>query len=107
MEEELDQIDKNETWECVPRPRNKNVIGTKCVFRNKMNEDGKVIRNKDWLVCKGYGKIKGIEFEEKFAPVARIEAIIMILAYAFSKYIKLYQMDVKSSFLNGELEEEV
>ena len=63
MEEELDQIEKNETWELVPRPNNKNVIDTKWVFRNKMNEDGHVIRNKVRLVCKGYAQIEGIDFE--------------------------------------------
>ena len=105
MEEELDQIEKNETWELVPVPNNKNVIGTKWVFRNKMNEDGQVIRNKARLVCKGYAQIEGIDFEEIFAPMARMEAIKMILAYACSKDIKVYQMDVKSAFLNGDLEE--
>ena len=54
MEEELDQIQKNETWELVPRPKNKNVVGTKWVFRNKLNEEGQVTRNKACLVCKGY-----------------------------------------------------
>ena len=72
-----------------------------------MNKDGLDIRNKARLVCKGYAQIEGIYFEETFAPVARMEAIIMILAYACSKDIKVYHMHVKSSFLNGELEEEV
>jgi hypothetical protein len=107
MHEELDQIVKNDTWELVPRPKNKNVIGTKWVFRNKLNEDGQVTRNKARLVCKGYAQIEGIDFEETFAPVARMEALCFILAYACSKKVKVYQMDIKSSFLNGELEEEV
>jgi hypothetical protein len=107
MEEELDQIEKNETWELVPRPKDKNVIGTKWVFRNKLNEDGQVTRNKARLVCKGYAQVEGIDFEETFSPVSRMEAVRLILAYACSKKIKVYQMDVKSSFLNGELEEEV
>ena len=107
MGEELDQIEKNETWELVPRPKDKNVIGTKWIFRNKLNEDGQVIRNKARLVCKGYAQIEGIDFEETFAPVARMEAIRMILAHACAKNIKVYQMDVKSAFLNGNLEEEV
>ena len=59
MNEELDQIEKNQTWEIVPRPQNKNVIGTKWVFKNKVNENGKVIRNKDGLVCKGMLRLKG------------------------------------------------
>jgi hypothetical protein len=107
MDEELDQIEKNDTWELVPRPKNKNVINTKWVFRNKLNEDGQVTRNKSRLVCKGYAHVEGIEFEETFSPVARMEAICLLLSYACSKNIKMYQMDVKSYFLNGELEEEV
>ena len=107
MHEELEQIEKNSTWELVPRPTDKNVIGTKWVFRNKLNEDGQVIRNKARLVCKGYAQIEGIDFEETFAPVARLEAIRMFLALAAYKTFKVFQMDVKSAFLNGLLEEEV
>jgi hypothetical protein len=107
MDEELDQIEKNDTWELVPRPKTKNVISTKWVFRNKLNEDGQVTRNKARLVCKGYAQIEGIDFEETFSPVARMEAIRLLLAYACSKNVKVYHMDVKSSFMNGELEEEV
>jgi hypothetical protein len=91
MEEELDQIEKNETWELVPRPKDKNVIGTKWVFRNKLNEDGQVTRNKARLVCKGYAQVEGIDFEETFSPVSRMEAVRLILAYACSrksKYIR-------------------
>jgi hypothetical protein len=95
MDEELDQIENNDTWELVPRPKNKNVIGTKWVLRNKLNEDGHVTRNKTILVCKGYAWVEQIDFEEKFAPVARMEAIPLLLAYACSKNIKVYQMDVK------------
>jgi hypothetical protein len=98
MDEELDQIEKNDTWELVPRPKNKNVIGTKWVFRNKLNEDGQVTRNKARLVCKGYAQIEGIDFEETFSPVAIMEAIHFLLAYACSKNVKVYQMDVKSVF---------
>jgi hypothetical protein len=65
----------------VPRPKNKNVIGTKWVFRNTLNEDGKVTRNKDRLVCKGYAHIEGIIFEETFSPVSRMEAICLLLDY--------------------------
>jgi hypothetical protein len=89
----------------VPRPKNKNLIDRKWVFRNKLNEDGQVTRNKGRLVCKGYAQIEGINFEETFALVSRMEAIHFLLAYACSKNIKVYHMDVKSSFLNGELEE--
>jgi hypothetical protein len=74
----------------VPRPKNKNVIDTKWVFRNKLNEDGQVIRNKARLVCKGYPQIEGINFEKTFSLVARMEEIWFLLAYACSKNVKLY-----------------
>jgi hypothetical protein len=99
----LDQIEKNDTWELVPRPKNKNVIDKKWVFKNRLNEDGQVTRNKARLICKGYAQIEGIDFEETFSPVVRMEAIQLLLAYAYSKNVKVYQMDVKSTFLNGEL----
>ena len=107
MNEELDQIEKNSTWELVPRPSDKNIIGSKWVFKNKLNEQGKIVRNKARLVCKGYAQVEGQDFDETFAPVARMEAIRMFLAYACHKRFKVYQMDVKSAFLNGNLEEEV
>ena len=75
MDEELEQIENNNTWEFVPRPKDKNVIGTKWIFKNKLNENGEVIRNKARLVCKGCAQQEGIDFEETFAPVARLEAI--------------------------------
>eukprot|EP00253_Pinus_taeda_P025170 PITA_25170 len=80
MNEELEQIEKNNIWELVPRPHDKNIIGTKWIFKNKLNENGEDIRNKARLVCKGYDQQEGIVFEETFAPVARLEAIRMFLA---------------------------
>ena len=103
MNEELDQIEKNNTWELVPRPTDKNVIGSKWVFKNKMNEQGQIVSNKARLVCKGYAQVEGQDFDETFAPVARLEAIKMFLAYACHNKFKVYQMDVKSTFLNGYL----
>jgi hypothetical protein len=100
MEEELDQIEKNEAWELVPRPKNKNVIGTKWVFRNKLNEKGWVTRNEERLVCKGYAQVEGINFEGNFASVVRMEAVRLIFSYACYKNIKVYRMDVKLGFLN-------
>ncbi|KAK6124609.1 hypothetical protein DH2020_041650 [Rehmannia glutinosa] len=107
MQEELNQFERNKVWELVQRPTHKNVIGTKWVFRNKMNEEGSVVRNKARLVAKGYFQEEGIDFDETSAPVARLEAIRMFLAYAAHKNFIVYQMDVKSAFLNGLLEEEV
>ena len=107
MNEELDQIEKNETWELVPIPKDKNAIGTKWVFKDKFNQDGQVIRNKAILVCKQYAQVEGIDFEETYAPVERLEAIKMFLSLSRNTNFKLYEMDVKSSFLNGKIEEEV
>jgi hypothetical protein len=98
MNDELDQIEKNSTWELVHRPEGKNVIGSKWIFKNKLNEQGQVVRNKARLVCKGYAQIEGLDFDETFAPIARLEAIRMFLAYACHKRFKVYQMDVKSLF---------
>ncbi len=107
MNDELDQIEKNQTWELVPRPKDKNVVGTKWVYKNKFNEDGQIIRNKERLVCKGYAQMEGIDFGETFALVARLEAIRIFLAFSCYKNFKVYQMDAKSAFLNGNIEEEV
>jgi hypothetical protein len=85
INEELDQIEKNDTWEFVPRPTNKNVIGSKWVYKNKMNEQGNIVRNKARFLCKGYAQIEGLDFDETFAPVAILEAIRMFLAYACHK----------------------
>jgi hypothetical protein len=103
MHEELDQIENNDTWELVPTPTNKNVIGSKWVYKNKMNEKGNIVINKARLVCKGYAQIEGLDFDETFAPIARLEDIKMFLAYACHKQFKVYQIDVKLDFLNGDL----
>ena len=81
------------------------MIGTKWVFRNKLDENGKITRNKARLVCIGYTQEEGIDYGETFAPVVRIEGVRTLLAYATYKGFKVYQMDVKSEFLNGILEE--
>jgi hypothetical protein len=84
-----------------------NVIGTKCVFKNKQGEDGEVMRNKARFVAQGYGQLEGLDFGEIFAPVARLEAIRILLAFATFKGFKVYQMYVKNDFLNGVIQEEV
>jgi hypothetical protein len=106
MQEELNNFTRNEVWHLVPRP-NQNVIGTKWVFRNKQDEHGVVIRNKARLVAKGYSQVEGLDFGETYAPVARLELIRILLAYATYHGFKLYQMDVKSAFLNGPIKEEI
>ena len=107
IEEEIDQIEKNKTWSLVPKLADKNVIGTKWVFRNKLDENGKITRKKARLVCKGYAQEEGLDYGETFAPIARMEGVRTLLAYATYKDFKVCQMDVKSTFLNGILEEEV
>ncbi|KAH9744421.1 Integrase catalytic domain-containing protein [Citrus sinensis] len=107
MQEELNQFERNNVWELVPNPEHQSIRGTKWVFRNKMDESGVVVRNKARLVTQGYNQEEGIDFDETFAPVARLESIRMLLAYACHKDFILYQMDVKSAFLNGYIMEEV
>jgi hypothetical protein len=106
MQEELNNFTMNEVWHLVPRP-NQNVVGTKWVFRNKQDEHGVVTRNKARLVAKGYSQVEGLDFGETYAPVARLESIRILVAYDTYHGFKLYQMDVKSAFLNGPIKEEV
>jgi hypothetical protein len=106
MQEELNNFKRNEVWSLVPHLK-QNVVGTKWVFRNKQDEHGVVTRNKARLVAKGYAQVVGLDFEETFAPVARLESIHILLAYAAHHSFKLFQMDVKSAFLNGPITEEV
>jgi hypothetical protein len=106
MQEELNNFKTNEVWSMVPRPK-QNVVGTKWVFRNKQDEHGVVTRNKARLVAKGYAQVTGLDFEETFAPVARLESIRILLAYAAHHSFRLFQIDVKSAFLNGSINEEV
>jgi hypothetical protein len=106
MQEEINNFMRNEVWHLVPRP-NQNVVGTKSVFRNKQDEHGVVTRNKARLVAKGYSQVEGLDFSETYAPVARLESIRILLAYATYHGFNLYQMDVKSAFLNGPIKEEV
>src|SRR6187455_2835609 len=106
MQEELNNFTRNEVWSLVQRPK-QNVIGTKWVFRNKQDENGVVTRNKARLVAQGYTQVEGLDFGETYAPVARLESIRILIAYATNHDFKLYQMDVKSAFLNGPLQERV
>ncbi|BBH09902.1 transposable element gene [Prunus dulcis] len=107
MQEELNQFKRNDVWYLVPRPKDTNVIGTKWIFRNKTDEKGQIMRNKARLVAQGYTQIEGLDFDETFAPVARLESVRLLLSIACYLRFKLYQMDVKSAFLNGVLQEEV
>ena len=88
MNEEIEQIEKNKTWSLVPRPKDKNIIGTKWVFRNKMNEDREICGNKARLVLKGYSQQEGIDYGNTFSPIARLEGVRNLLAYAVHKGFK-------------------
>jgi hypothetical protein len=104
--EELNNFQRNEVWSLVPRPK-QIVVGTKWVFRNKQDEHGVVTRNKARLVAKGYAQVACLDFEETFSPVARLGSIRILLAYAAHHSFRLFQMDMKSAFLNGPVKEEV
>jgi hypothetical protein len=106
MQEELNNFKKKKVWSLVERSK-QNIMGIKWVFRNKQDKHGVVTRNKARLVAKGYSQVKGLDFEETFAPVARLESIRILLDYTTHHNFKLYQMDVKSVFLNGPIKEEV
>ncbi|GJU32920.1 retrovirus-related pol polyprotein from transposon TNT 1-94 [Tanacetum coccineum] len=107
MQDEIHEFDRLEVWELVPRPIYVMVIALKWIYKVKLDEYGDVLKNKARLVAKGYRQEEGIDFEELFAPVARIEAIRIFIANAATKNMIIYQMDVKTAFLNGDLQEEV
>ncbi|GJV40188.1 putative ribonuclease H-like domain-containing protein [Tanacetum coccineum] len=107
MQEELLQFKLQNVWVLVDLPKGHRAIGTKWVYRNKKDERGIVVRNKARLVAQGHTQEEGIDYDEVFAPVARIEAIRIFLAYASFMGFTVYQMDVKSAFLYGQIEEEV
>ncbi|GJT01432.1 putative ribonuclease H-like domain-containing protein [Tanacetum coccineum] len=107
MQEELLQFRLQQVWILVDLPHGAKVIGTKWVYRNKRDERGVVVRNKARLVAQGHRQEEGIDYDEVFAPVARIEAIRLFLAFASFMGFIVYQMDVKSAFLYGTIDEEV
>ena len=89
MHEELNQFVRNDVWELAPRPENVHVIGTKWIFKNKTDEDGEIIQNKSRLVAQGYTQVKGVDFDESFAPVARLESIQILMSIACIMNFKL------------------
>jgi hypothetical protein len=107
MREELENFERNQVWELADPPSGCKPIETKWVWKNKEGEKGEVVRNKSRLVAQGFSQKEGVYYEETFAPVACLEAIRILLAFSVAKGFKLHQMDVKSAFLNGVLEEEV
>nr|GEW34968.1 hypothetical protein [Tanacetum cinerariifolium] len=107
MQEELNELERLEVWELVPRPDKVMVITLKWIYKVKLDEQGGILKNKARLVARGYRQEARIDFEESFAPVARLEAISIFLAYAAHKNMVVYQMDAKTAFSNGNLREEV
>nr|GFA78119.1 retrovirus-related Pol polyprotein from transposon TNT 1-94 [Tanacetum cinerariifolium] len=107
IQEELNEFERLEVWELIPRPDQVMVITLKWIYKVKLDELGGILKNKARLVARGYHQEEGIDFEESFALVARLEAIRIFLAYATHKNMVVYQMDVKTAFLNGNLREEV
>eukprot|EP00253_Pinus_taeda_P008999 PITA_08999 len=107
MDEEMNSIERNNTWELVELPKGKEVIGVKWVYKTKCNAEGKIERHKARLVVKGYKRQYGRDYEETFAPVARMEIVRAVPSIVAQNKWKVYQMDVTSTFLNGVLIEEV
>ena len=98
-------IDQSNIWElAIPLP-NCRPVGLKWIFKLKKNPQGEIIKHKAWLVVKGYSQRKGIDYEEVFAPVVRFESIRILIALAALKGWKIHHLDVKSAFLNGEIDE--
>ena len=100
MHDELFQFQRNDVWTLVPRSEGEHIIGTKWIFHNKTDEEGNVIRNKARHVAQEYSQMEGVDYDETFAPIARMESIRILLAL-------VCQMDVKTAFLNGLLKEDV
>jgi hypothetical protein len=107
MMEEMTALDKNNTWVLTTLPPNKKAVGCKWVFTIKQTPDGKVERYKARLVAKGYSQTYGVDYDETFAPVAKMNTIRALISIATNKNWKLHQMDVKNTFLHGDLLEEV
>eukprot|EP00253_Pinus_taeda_P017397 PITA_17397 len=107
MNEEMESILRNDTWDLVELPKNKTPIGCKWLFKPKMNADGSIEKLKSRVVAKGYSQQEGIDFDDTFAPVAKLNTIRMLISLATKCNWELHQLDVKSAFLNGDLKEEI
>jgi hypothetical protein len=107
MTKEYQSTMKNEVWEIIPRPKSKDVVSSKWLFKIKHATDGSIKKDKEKFVARGFFQKEGIDYEETFSPVARYTSIRTIIALAAKMKWKLHQMDVKTAFLNGVIEEEV
>ena len=107
MESEYSSLLKNDTWDLVPPPEEKNIVGSRWVFKVKHDENGSVNRFKPRLVAQGYSQVKGVDYDEVFSPVARNTSVRSLLALANAHDLEILQMDVKTAFLNGSLDCEI
>lgn len=107
MDLEIEAIERNNTWELTDLPNGGKRIGVKWVYKTKLNEKGEVDKYKARLVAKGYSQHHGIDYDEVFAPVARLDTIRVVISLAAQKGWIVYQLDVKSAFLHGEINEDV
>lgn len=105
MQEELNEFKLNKVWRLISTPKDASVFHLNWVFRKKVDKEGNVIQYKVWLIVKGYCQEEGIDYEETFTPVARLESVCIFFAHAAHKNHEVYQRDVKCPFLNGELED--
>ena len=103
MKEEFNSLQKNNTWELVDLPPGRKLVQCKWVFKNKFSTDGSPLKYKEILVAKGYSQLHGIDYNETFAPMEKMESIRLALAIAGSKQWEVHHMDVKCAFLNGDL----
>ncbi|CAM8905580.1 unnamed protein product [Rhodiola kirilowii] len=107
MDDEIQALKKNDTWDLVPRPQNHNVVGCRWIFKTKLHADGSIERHKARLIAKGYSQIHGLDFEDTFSPVVRSATVRIILSIAVTSGWPLHQLDVKNAFLHGHLSQEV
>lgn len=107
MKNEMESIERNGTWELTDLPQGHKEIGLKWIFKLKKDADGNIVKHKARLVVKGYVQEKGVDFDEVFAPVTRLEIARLLLALAAKDSWEVHHLDVKTAFLNGEISEEV
>ena len=107
MIEEMNSLDKNESWDLVEFPNGRKPVGNKWVFKKKLNATRKVKKYKDWLAAKGYSQVKGIDFGDIFYPVEKLTSIRFLSSLVLAFDIEVKEMDVKTTFLHGDLDEEI
>lgn len=107
MQQEMNSVEENGTWVLTELPKNQKMIGLKWVYKLKKDAEGNIVKHKARLVAKGYSQEQGVDFEENFAPVARLETVRLLLALAAQNSWEVHHLDVKTAFLNGEIKEEV